>query len=220
MALPLGIPADATSKVTLRGLNLDQASEVKLAEPLEGVVITIKGKGKAEVPKESDPALYGDTKLDLEIKLPSETPESLSLLAVNAAGVTRPYALALIPKVARIVEKEQNGGFTTAQPIEAGQTVQGVIEKAMDVDVFKIVGKKGETWVFKAEAQSRGSVLDPMITLHDEKTHIVATADDSVASRDPEIKVTLPADGVYFLSVMDAHNAGGATHAYLLRVLK
>jgi hypothetical protein len=219
MALPLAVSPGATVKVTLRGLNLDQATEVKLPEAIEGVTVAIKSKGKAEIPKETDPAVYGDTKVELEIKLPAEfAADKLGLVAVNPKGETAPYELKVLAKDKLVAEKEPNGGFATAQPVEAGQTIQGTISQAMDVDVFKIAGKKGERWSFEVEAQKRGSVLDPLLTLHDAAGHIVATADDSEASRDPSLKVTLPADGTYTITLIDAHNAGGGTHPYLLQV--
>ena len=38
------------------------------------------------------------------------------------------------------------------------------------------------------------------------------------ASRDPLLRLKLPADGVYTVTLMDAHNQGGPTHPYLLHV--
>ena len=219
MALPLSITPGSTTRITLRGLNLDQATEVKFSEPIEGGSVSIKGKGKAEMPKETDPAVYGDTKVDLEVKLPAEvTAEKVSLVAVNAAGATTPHELVVLPKEKVIAEKEPNGGFSTAQPIEAGQVVQGAVSQALDVDVFKFTGKKGEIWRIDVEAHRRGSILDPMLTVYTSAGNTLAVSDDSSATRDPSLKVTLPADGVYFISLMDAHNSGGATHVYLLRV--
>ncbi len=216
MALPLAVSPGGTVKVTLRGLNLDQATEVKAPE---GVTVAIKSKGKAEIPKETDPAVYGDTKVDLEIKLPAEfAGDKLDLVAVNPKGETTPYALKVLPKDKLIAEKEPNGGFAQAQAVEAGQTIQGAISQAMDVDVYKIAGKKGETWTFEVEAQKRGSVLDPLMTMHDAAGHIVASADDTETSRDPALKVTLPKDGAYTITIIDAHNAGGGTHPYLLNI--
>ena len=212
MALPLAISPGAAVKVTLRGQNLDQATEVKA----EGATVAIKSKGKAEIPKETDPAVYGDTKVDLEIKLAEDfAGEKLALVAVNPKGEAT-YELKVLGKVHLIAEKEQNGGFATAQAVEGGRTILGAVGAAMDVDVFKIAGKKGETWSIGVEAQKRGSVLDALLTLHNAAGAIVATADDADASRDPSIKVTLPADGAYYVTLIDAHNAGGGTHAYLL----
>jgi len=218
MALPLAISPGDVAKVTLRGLNLDQASEVKFSEPIEGATIAIKSKGKAEIPKEGDPAVYGDTKAELEIKLPAEfAPDRLGLIAVNTKGEAV-YDLKVLSKDKLVPEKEPNGGFATAQAVEAGQTIQGAIGQALDVDVFKFTGKKGETWILEVEAQKRGSVLDPLLILHDSAGHIVATADDSEVSRDPSLKVTLARYGTYLITLIDAHNAGGATHPYLLNL--
>jgi len=217
MALPLAIVPGAASKVTLRGLNLDQATEVKFSEPIEGATIAIKSKGKADLPKETDPVQYGDTRVDLELKLPAEfSPDKVGLIAVNAAGQAAPYELKVLYRDILVPEKEPNGSFATAQPVSAGQVVQGSVSQAMDVDVYKVTGKKGEIWVFEVEAQRRGSILDPLLTVHDAGARIVATADDSDGSRDPMLRVTLPADGAYTVTLIDAHNAGGGTHPYLL----
>ena len=213
MAIPLAVAPGATSKLVLRGLNLDQATEVRFAEPIEGATVVVKSKGKAELPKETDPAVYGDTKVDLEIKLPGEIAKA-SLVVVNGAGTTTPYELAVVKAVP---EKEPNGAFATAQPVESGQTVQGAVSGALDVDVYRIDGKKGETWTFDVEAQRRGSVLDPMLTVHTSAGQILTVSDDTASSRDAAIKVVLPADGAYTVTLMDAHNGGGAMHVYLLR---
>ena len=218
MALPLAVSPGGPAKVTLRGLNLDQATEVKLSTPLEGATVSLKSKGKAEIPKETDPAVYGDTKAEIELTLPAGfEADKVGLVAVNPKGEAS-YDLKVLPKEKLVAEKEPNGGFSTAQPVEAGKTVLGAISQSMDVDVFRFSGKKGETWVLEVEAQRRGSVLDAILTLHDAAGHIVATADDTESSKDPSLRVTLPADGAYLISLIDAHNAGGATHAYLLHV--
>jgi hypothetical protein len=61
-------------------------------------------------------------------------------------------------------------------------------------------------------------VLDPMLTVHGSGGRILAVSDDTSTSRDAAVKVTLPSDGAVTITVMDAHNAGGSTHTYLLRV--
>src|SRR5579862_3564266 len=115
MALPLAISPGAAVKVTLRGLNLDQAGEVKFAEPVEGATLSIQSKGKAEMPKETDPAVYGDTKVDLEIHLPAGfAADKIGLVAVNPKGEAA-YDLKVLPQDRLIPEKEPNGGFATAQ---------------------------------------------------------------------------------------------------------
>ena len=56
-----------------------------------------------------------------------------------------------------------------------------------------------------------------MLTVHTSAGQILAVSDDTASSRDAVIKVALPADGAYTVTLMDAHNAGGAMHVYLLR---
>src|SRR5438552_150409 len=109
MAIPLCLSPGTASKITLRGLNLDQATEVKFSEPIEGATLSIKSKGKADIPKETDPAVYGDTKVEIEIKLPPEfAAEKIALVAVNAAGQTGPHEMPVLAKEKVILEKEPN----------------------------------------------------------------------------------------------------------------
>ncbi len=218
MSLPLAVSPGAPARITLRGQNLDQATEVRFSGPIEGASIALKSKGRAEIPKETDPAVYGDTKADLELTLPAGfAGDQVGLIVVHPKGEAS-YELKVVSRDRLIAEREPNGGFATAQEVEAGRTVQGSIGQALDVDVFKFTGKKGETWTLEIEAQRRGSVLDAVLTLHDAAGHILATADDSGASRDPSLQVTLPKDGTYLATVIDAHNSGGATHPYLLHL--
>jgi hypothetical protein len=59
--------------------------------------------------------------------------------------------------------------------------------------------------------------LDALLTLHDPKGRVLASSDDGSETRDPALKVVLKSDGAHVLSLVDAHNAGGSTHVYLLR---
>jgi hypothetical protein len=216
--MPLGIVPGTTSTVTARGLVLDQATEFKL-EGAPGSSLKVKSKGKAAMPKDSEPAMVGDTQAELEITIPGEaTAEKVLLTAVTPAGTTDPHPLLLIPKEKFVAEKEPNGGFSQAQPVEPDQVVQGSIAQPRDVDVFRVKGKKGEVWTFEVVAARLGSFLDPILTVYSESGHILATKDDDPGSRDATIKMALPADGVYFLSLVDAHDGGDAMHVYLLQV--
>ncbi len=214
MSLPLAV-TPATTKIVLRGLNLDQATEVKTAEPVEGATVAVKSKAKASIPKETDPAVYGDTQVELTVKIPAGL-EKLALIVVNAAGQTSPYEIPIFSADRLIAEKEPNGGFAQSMPVDAGKVVQGEIGQALDVDVFKVQGKAGEAWIFEVEAHRRGSVLDPMLYVHDAGGHLLAARDDGDSSRDPVVRLKLKADGPVYVTVMDAHNQGGATHPYLL----
>jgi hypothetical protein len=214
--MPLGVVPGEASTLTARGLMLDQATEFKV-EGLEGATVKIRSKGKAPMPKEAEPASVGDTQAELEVTLPAGAPEGrVNLIAVTPAGSTGPHPLVVTPKEKLVLEKEPNGGFAQAQPLEEGRVIAGVVSQPRDVDVFKVKGAKGETWVFEVLAARLGSFLDPVLTLYSESGRQLATRDDDPGSRDATLKVKLPADGVYFLSLIDAHDSGDAMHVYHL----
>lgn len=216
--MPLGVVPGATTVVTARGSVLDQATEFKL-EGVDGATLKIKSKGKAAMPKEAEAAAVGDTQAELEIAIPADAAvEKLTLTAVTPAGATEPRALLIVPKEKFLAEKEPNGGFSQAQPVEADRTVVGSVAQPRDVDVFKVKAAKGERWTFEVVAARQGSFLDPTLSLYSESGQLLATRDDDPGSRDATIEFTAPADGTYFLSLIDAHDGGDAMHVYLLHV--
>lgn len=216
--MPLGVVPGATTVVTARGSVLDQATEVKI-EGVEGATLKIKSKGKAAMPKEAEAAAVGDTQAELEITIPADAAaEKVSVSAVTPAGTTEPRALLLIPKEKFVPEKEPNGGFSQAQPVEADRIVQGSIGQPRDVDVFKVKAAKGERWTFEVVAARQGSFLDPTLSLYSESGQLLATRDDDPGSRDATIEFTAPSDGTYYLSLIDAHDGGDAMHVYQLHL--
>jgi hypothetical protein len=214
-AMPLGVPAGATTKVLVRGFKLDTATAVKAVEP--DVTVKLLKKEKAGVPNQADPKKYGDTQAELEITVPKDfTGEAVSLVVTTPAGEAPPHRV-LVDKEPVAAEKEPNNGFRQAQPIQVGQTVQGAINGAQDVDVFRFEGKKGQRVVLDVLAARLGSPLDSVLTLYDADGRTLAANDDSDGA-DSRLEVTLPRDGVYYVSVIDAHDQGGPTHVYRLSV--
>jgi hypothetical protein len=87
------------------------------------------------------------------------------------------------------------------------------------VDVFRFEGKKGQKLLAEVLASRHGSPLDSILTLYDANFAQLAVNDDFTAEhRDAKIETTLPADGVYYLSLIDAHDSGSNLHGYRLVV--
>jgi hypothetical protein len=218
VVLPLAAAPGTTSKLTVRGLFLEDAKEIRFADPK--IMAKIVSKGKAGVP-DKNPDKVGDTQLVIELTLPAGLPaEPLAFTVVTAAGETKPHKLIVEGIVPVVVEKEPNDGFKQAQPIKIPQVVIGVIERATDVDVFRFDGKKGQKIAFEVVAARYGSALDSMLTLYDANGQQVASNDDGPEGfgLDSLLEVTLPRDGVFYLSLIDAHDSGGPTHVYRLIV--
>jgi len=215
-AVPLGVSAGTTTKVHLRGLKLDTATAVKAVEP--NVTVKLLKKEKAAVPNQADPKRYGDTQVELEITVPKDfAGDAVSVVLTTPAGDTMPHRV-LVDTTPVVAEKEPNNGFRQAQAVLLGQTVQGKIDPAQDVDVYRFEGKKGQAVVLEVVAARLGSPLDSVLTLYDGEGRTLAVNDDSGDSADSRLQLTLPRDGMYFVSVQDAHDLGGGTHVYRLQL--
>jgi len=219
VVLPLGIVPGVTNKIKIRGLNLTNVTDLHFAGITEPVDFKIKSSGKADVPKEQDTKKWGDTQLEVELRLPESTsPGTNVFTVVSPDGESEPHVLVVVPAKELVLEKEPNGSFRQAQPIEFGKIMQGVIGEAKDVDVFRFEGKAGTQIFAEVSASKYGSLLDSILTLYDDHAHIIATTDDTETGTDAILRVTLPADGKYFLSLIDAHDRGGAACVYHLVV--
>lgn len=216
VVIPLGIEPGITNKIKIRGLNLTNATDLRFSG-LTNAEFKIKARGKADVPKDHDAKKSGDTELDVELKLPEGTPAGTnSFTVVSPDGESPPHILAVLQPGSVEPEKEPNGSFRQAQPIEFGKTIQGVIGEPRDVDVFRFDGKAGAEIVAEVFASCYGSLLDSILTLYDDHAHIIATTDDTETSTDAVLRVKLPAAGTYFLSLIDAHDHGGPISVYHL----
>ncbi len=213
MAAPFGVAPGKTSKLTLRGLKLDSAKEVRVAP--KGSVKVLK-KSKAPPPPQQDAARVGDSVLEVELALPADVPgEHVELTVVTPAGASAAHR-ALIDRTPPVAEKEPNDGFKQAQPVKVGQTIEGAIGRAQDVDVYRFEGKAGDRVVVEVFAARLGSALDSLLTIYDSEGQIVGTCDDIEGSSDSRLEITLAKAGSYHASVSDAHDQGGPAHRYRL----
>jgi hypothetical protein len=220
LAIPLGVSPGKTTRLTLRGHKLDTAKELRFSHP--GVAAKLLSKGKAAVP-DKNPDKVGDTQLVAEVTLPAKpSDEPLTVVVVTPAGETKPHVLLVETALPVVAEKEPNDGFRQAQRIPVPSVVDGLIERPRDVDVFRIEGRAGQRLVLEVLAARHGSALDSILTLYDAAGREVASNDDIKDSVDSRLEVTLPRDGPYYLSLIDAHDTGGPAHVYRLvvRVLK
>lgn len=227
LSSPLGVTAGMTSKVMLRGLRLDQASEVRIGNP--PVPAKILSKAKVAVPQKQDVNRAGDSQIEVEIELPKETkPGEIAVSVVGPTGTSAAYQL-LVDERPPVTEQEPNDGFAQAQPIEIGMTIEGMLHQPQNVDVFRFEGQAGEKLICEVVAARRGSALDATLTLFDARRRLIDTADDLPSDattrddwslRDARLEITLSATGTFFLVLQDANDFGGPAHPYRLRVTR
>ena len=74
LALPLGVLPGSTNLLKIRGVNFTNASLVRFSIATSTLETKIKSNAKVEVPKDFEAKKIGDTELEVELKVPPETP--------------------------------------------------------------------------------------------------------------------------------------------------
>jgi hypothetical protein len=213
---PLGIAPGAKTRLVIRGLRLENATEVRCQEPK--ATAKVLKKSKVGVPNQQDVNRVGDTQVEAEVTLPADYPNrTVTISVLTAAGESQAHSL-LIDRGPVVAEKEPNNGFRQAQPIQLSQEVQGSIEQGKDVDLYRFEGKEGQRITLEVLAARYGSALDSLLTLYDGEGQVLASCDDISGSSDSRLDVTLPKTGTYFVSVIDANDQNGPAHVYRLSV--
>jgi hypothetical protein len=213
LARPFGVAPDKAATVVLRGLRLDSAREVRVAK---GGIKLLK-KGKAPVPQQTEASRVGDSQVEAELTLPADiSGDSVEVTVVTPEG-TATHRIR-IDRTAPLAEKEPNDGFKQAQPVKVGQTIEGVVSRAQDVDVFRVEAKAGDAIVVEVFAARLGSALDSFLTVYDSEGQVVATSDDIEGGTDSRVEWKARKAGAYLVSLTDAHDQGGPLHPYRMAI--
>jgi hypothetical protein len=147
------------------------------------------------------------------VKVPENTHGVIQLAAMTEAGIaptSLPFRASTLPGV---LEVEPNNGVAEATPGAAAGAFDGVIGAEGDVDFFKFDGKTGQVFDVRIWARALGSPLDSVLVVHNPDGSALGS-DDDAAAVDSKVRVTLPADGTYLVSVRDHLNRGGDTFSY------
>jgi hypothetical protein len=217
-ALPLAADAGKTSKLTLRGLRLDGATEVRVGDPKSTAKVVGKGR-KAPISNQMSAELVGDTEIDVEVTLPADVPGGVvPISAVGPGGEGRPFFLLVNDDTARVKETEPNDGFKQPMTVAGPVVVEASFKQAQDPDVYRIEGKAGGRIRIAVQARRYGSPASVLLALYDAGGRIVTTGESSADNPDPVLRATLPTAGFYFVSAIEASDQGGPMYAYRLVV--
>ncbi|HVL13834.1 MAG TPA: hypothetical protein VM529_14795, partial [Gemmata sp.] len=201
----LGAKPGGSAEITLTGTNLADAVAVVLSCP-----------GKATIPTDNkngtDPA-----KLRVKVELPADCPTGLhTIRVVTGHGVSnlRPFVVDDLPAVA---ETDANRTKEAAQELAIPAVVTGRTD-AEASDYFKVKVAAGQTVTFEVLARRIGSLLDPIVVLHDAKTRrelVELYADDTPGLQsDCRLTHTFKDAGEFLVEVRDTTYKGGADYSY------
>lgn len=157
-----------------------------------------------------------------EVTLPSEDDAEFVLYPKTQPSAPSGNAFRLSP-FDNTLEVEPNDTAEQAAPASEATAfaLNGVIDRAGDIDFFRIPLKKGQVFECRAFAQSLGSPLDPVVTVLNPKgTSLVANDDGGGMRRlDSRFRLTVPADGVYTVRVADHLDRGGVNFVYRIEMV-
>jgi hypothetical protein len=156
-----------------------------------------------------------ETTLDLAGRPPGAIPVTF--------GNTLPFQVDTLPEV---LEKELNDVPARAQRLKLPAIVNGRIDRPGDVDVFRFEGRAGQQVVAEVRAHRLDSPVDSRLRLTDaagKQIEMIDDAEDPGAGlethhADSRMSVKLPVTGAYYFYLSDTQHAGGADHAYRLRI--
>lgn len=98
-------------------------------------------------------------------------------------------------------------------------TVTGRLEEAKDIDVFRFTAAMGKKVNIRAESDSIGYEIDPVLRVTDDAGKVLSEAESPRRGGEPALAFTPPADGPYRLEISDLHRRGGLRFVYRLNIL-
>lgn len=133
---------------------------------------------------------------------------------VSAPGLSEAARLPIFDEPVMLASDD--AGPANPQAIELPRIICGHLEQAGDVDTFRFTAKANDELRFEVVARELGLPLDAVLSIADAAGTKLAEEDDMRNRRDPQLRFTAPADGVYDLTVRDLHGQGGLRYAYRL----
>lgn len=104
------------------------------------------------------------------------------------------------------------------EPASLPVLICGRLEAEGSRDRFRVKGEPGSTVALRVEARVFSSPLDPVVRVENSSGEELAEQDDSGRSRDPELTVKVPDDGILVVEMRDLHKLGGPRFLYRVEV--
>ncbi len=206
------VVAGHAASVTLYGENLTPVS-VKANKAHISVKL---GAAKAT---EGDDKKKGSRQVTLDIVPAVDCPpDSVELTLAQADGGKALTQIAVVPDAAQeIKEVKPNGTFAQAMPLASDK---GTVAVSGHVDgdsasSFRLDAHAGDVWRIGLFAGRGGSLLDPVLRVRDSRHMSLAIAAGD-AKKDLSLAFTAPANGTYYIEIMDAESKGGGEYTFRL----
>jgi hypothetical protein len=138
------------------------------------------------------------------------------LRARTAAGYSNPIGFE-VGDLPELRESEPNNTPEKANAATGAVAINGRIEKAGDVDLFRFRSPSDQRWVVEVFARRFGSPLDALLTLQDAQGKVLQRNDDA-SGPDARIEFDAKKDTDYLLHLRDLTDRGGDRFGYRMVV--
>src|SRR5579871_6403795 len=172
---PLGGRPGATTRVTITGVSLRDASAIRFDTTgvTAKILPTISGNLPAPT-MDSD----GDPPVVAEFTVAKEVPaEIVHFRVVSSGGISSVGKWLVGRDIPDIAEKEPNNAVSEAQSVSLPVAVNGAIDTLGDQDVFAFDLEAGKTFVAEVKAAVVDSSLDSLLTLRDANGEVASNDD-------------------------------------------
>lgn len=224
---PGAVARGETTEVLLRGrYNLQHAEQILFDG---GGISAAIGEWSAEEvtePPQNKLPVFATELLRIKVTVAADARPGIRPFRVLTKGSVSALAHLLVSPSPVVNEAESNDSNREAQSLGPAQTVNGLLDKEADLDVYQIEAKAGETLNFTVYSarlqhpvpQLEKNFADLTMSLRDSADAEIAAADDW-HGQDPELSHTFEKSGVYYLHLREArYHSGKNTWWYALSV--
>jgi hypothetical protein len=214
---PGAVTRGETAEILLRGrYNLKQASRVLFDG--EGITATILDWSQLEIAKPAQNKLpeFPPETLRIKVTVADDAMPGIHTFRILTKGSLSAIAHLLVTESPSVNESEPNDSASEAQTIQIPQTVNGLLDKEVDFDVYKFDVEAGERVSFIVHAARlqrpvphlERDFTDLVISLRDRDDVELAAADDW-NGQDPQLFHIFEQAGTYYLRLREARYHSG-----------
>jgi hypothetical protein len=151
------------------------------------------------------------------VKLPAAYDRDFGLVRQDDKGISPYPNMFRLSPLGNVIEKEPNDDQGHATPFDAPMALNGVIEKAGDVDQFVFKATKGQVFDIHCYARRIRSPLDPVMYLGKKGAGAMLGADDAIGP-DAYFRFQAPENAEYVIWLVDHLGKGGPDYFYRIEV--
>lgn len=218
---PYGIQRGTTATVVVDGANIANADRAIFSTPaLTATLGAYEDRGpdiRERRPGETGAIIQDKAqkaRLTLTITASADAPLGRQGFRIHTPLGTSSFIPVWVGSDREQSESEPNDEPAQATVVDAPATVNGLLDKAGDVDLYRVDARAGRDLVVRAVAVAIGSQADVKVSVIAPDGKELASNDDFRGERDSLLVYRPAQDGPVLVRVTDTNADGGWTHIY------